>query len=54
MSERVLKPIKVSLSEKELNIILSSSSDNQLIIGRSGTGKTTTAMLKLAAMYLSF
>ncbi|KAL4474178.1 hypothetical protein ABPG72_001717 [Tetrahymena utriculariae] len=50
ISKIILKPIQVDLSDKEINIIL--QNQNQLTIGRSGTGKTTTAVVKLAAMQM--
>ncbi|EAR83702.2 hypothetical protein TTHERM_00827190 (macronuclear) [Tetrahymena thermophila SB210] len=52
ISEKILKPIQVNLSEKEISITL--CNQNQLIIGRSGTGKTTTAVVKLTSMQMGY
>ncbi|KAL4497136.1 hypothetical protein ABPG72_019456 [Tetrahymena utriculariae] len=52
ISQKILKPIQVNLSEKEISIILINK--NQLVIGRSGTGKTTTAVVKLTSMQMGY
>ncbi|EAR83703.3 hypothetical protein TTHERM_00827200 (macronuclear) [Tetrahymena thermophila SB210] len=52
ISENILKPIQVNLSQKEISITL--CNQNQLIIGRSGTGKTTTAVVKLTSMQMGY
>ncbi|KAL4474179.1 hypothetical protein ABPG72_001718 [Tetrahymena utriculariae] len=52
ISQKILKPIQVNLSEKEIEIIL--LNQNQLVIGRSGTGKTTTAVVKLTSMQMGY
>ncbi|KAL4435301.1 hypothetical protein ABPG74_017393 [Tetrahymena malaccensis] len=48
--KNTLKEIQVKLSEKEVKIVL--KNQNQLVIGRSGTGKTTTAAVKLSSMQM--
>ncbi|KAL4463755.1 hypothetical protein ABPG73_021019 [Tetrahymena malaccensis] len=50
--KNTLKPIQFKLSEKEIKIIL--KNQNQLVIGRSGTGKTTTAAVKLSSMQMGY
>ncbi|KAL4474180.1 hypothetical protein ABPG72_001719 [Tetrahymena utriculariae] len=50
--KKFLQPKGINLSETEKKILLSKL--NTLVIGRSGTGKTTSALLKISAMDMCF
>ncbi|KAL4497138.1 hypothetical protein ABPG72_019458 [Tetrahymena utriculariae] len=50
--KKFLQPKGINLSETEKKILLQKL--NTLVIGRSGTGKTTSALLKISAMDMSF
>ncbi|EAR83701.2 hypothetical protein TTHERM_00827180 (macronuclear) [Tetrahymena thermophila SB210] len=50
--KKFLQPKGINLSETEKKILLSKL--NTLVIGRSGTGKTTSTLLKISAMDMSF
>ncbi|KAL4435299.1 hypothetical protein ABPG74_017391 [Tetrahymena malaccensis] len=50
--KKFLQPKGINLSQAEKKILLSQL--NTLVIGRSGTGKTTSALLRISAMDMSF
>lgn len=47
-----IKSLKLKLTEEEINVI--GQPGNVIVIGRSGTGKTTCAVLRLFAMEILF